>query len=243
MRSARLAAMELADAALVYLDDALLILAKPPGLPVHATLDPGRDHLLLAAARLLDRLGHAPGELGLGHRLDVGTSGLIALGRRPEVTAKLAALFAERSVKKVYLALTQRLDPLPTEPLEVRNHLGANKDRNGPPMIAVRSGGDRAWTTLTVLQASARVVLWQAELQTGRRHQIRAHLAGLGMPLVGDVDYGAGIAAGRPMLHAVRLELQHPLTGEPLCFALPPPADFAAFAAQHGLDPRVPTAA
>ncbi len=230
--------MELTDAALLYLDDALLILDKPAGLPVHATLDAARDHLLLAAARLLARRGESPGVLGLGHRLDVGTSGLIALGRRQDVTAKLAAQFAERTALKAYLALTQRADPLPQAPLEVRNHLAGNKDRHGFPVLAVRSGGDRAWTTLTVQQASAQAVLWRAELHTGRRHQIRAHLAGIRMPLIGDVAYGAAIAADRPMLHAARLQLDHPLTGAPLVFRVPPPADFLLALQRLGLTAR-----
>ncbi len=232
-----LAAMELADAALVYLDDALLILDKPPGIPVHATLDKQRDNLLLAAARLLVRRGVAVGELGLGHRLDVGTSGLIALGRDPAVTAQLAALFAGHAVQKFYLALTAHAPPLPEAPLDVRNYLITNKDRRGPPMVAVRAGGDRAWTTLTVLQARPGAVLWQAELHTGRRHQIRVHLAGLGMPLFGDDAYGAVVPAPRPMLHAAQLVLPHPLTGAPLAFQAPVPADFAALAARYGLDP------
>jgi 23S rRNA pseudouridine1911/1915/1917 synthase len=229
--------MELPDAALVYLDDALLILAKPPGIPVHATLDPHRDHLLLAATRLLDRRGERASELGLGHRLDVGTSGLIALGRRPDVTAQLAALFAERSVQKVYLALTQRREPLPDAALEVRNHLAVNKDGREPPIVSVRAGGDRAWTTLTVLRASPQAVLWRAELHTGRRHQIRAHLAGLGMPLVGDLAYGSQLAAPRAMLHAAFLALPHPVSGELLRFSLEPPADFQECARHFGIDP------
>ncbi len=227
--------MELKDDSIVYLDAALLILDKPPGLPVHATLDPGRDHLLLAAARLLARRGEAIGELGLGHRLDVGTSGLIALGRHPDVTAKLAAEFAQRHVGKVYVALTGRVDPLPDGPLDVRNHLGANKDRRGPPIVAVRAGGDRAWTMLTVLAAGPDTVLWRAELHTGRRHQIRAHLAGLGMPLLGDAAYGGQLPAARPMLHAARLTLPHPVTGELLQFQSLLPPDFLAAAARHGM--------
>lgn len=227
--------MELLDHAVVYLDDALLVLDKPPGLPVHATLDPGRDHLLAAAARLLARRGLEAAGLGLGHRLDVGTSGLIAVGRRPEVTARLAAQFADRTVQKVYLALTVRVDPLPDGKLEVRNHLAANKTRRGPPMIAVRSGGDRAWTSLTVVQASGQAVHWQAQLHSGRRHQIRAHLSGLGMPLVGDVDYASPLTASRPMLHATRLCLAHPLTGAALGFSAPLPQDYLAAAVRYGI--------
>ncbi len=228
--------MELADEAVVYLDDDLLVFDKPPGLPVHATLDPERDHLIAAAGRLLLRRDEAVGELGLGHRLDVGTSGLIVLGRRPEVTARLAALFADRAVRKVYVALTERSDPLPEGVLEVRNHLAANKDRKGVPVVAVRSGGDRAWTTLQVLQSSPRAVLWRAELHTGRRHQIRAHLTGLGMPLIGDLDYDTRIPASRPMLHAAQLSLPHPVTAAPLAFSALVPRDFLAIAERYDLD-------
>ncbi len=228
--------MELADEAVVFLDDALLILDKPPGLPVHATLDPDRDHLVRAAARWLERRGLDAAHLGLGHRLDVGTSGLVAMGRRPDVTARLTAQFAERTVQKVYMALTSRLDPLPAGALEVRNHLGASKDRHGIPVIAVRSGGDRAWTTLRVVRTSVQAVLWRAELHTGRRHQIRAHLTGLGMPIAGDVDYGTSLPAARPMLHAAQLTFAHPVSGESLHFSSRLPLDFRVAAARLGID-------
>ena len=227
--------MELADEALLYCDEALLALAKPPGLPVHATPDAGRDHLLAAVGRLLVRRGLAANGLGLPHRLDVGTSGLIVLGRQPEVTAQLSALFAARRVQKTYLALTGRVEPLPESRLEVRNHLAANKDRKGVPVVPVRAGGDAAWTTLAVVRQGPRAVLWQATLHTGRRHQIRAHLAGLGMPIVGDLDYDTPIAASRPMLHAARLELRHPVTQVLLRLESPLPADFQAVAARLGL--------
>lgn len=226
--------MDLTDPQVLYVDPALLVVDKPPGLPVHATLDRERDTLERAVLRWLTKQGQTA-ELGLAHRLDVGTSGLVVLGRTREMTAKLVEIFAQRQVQKLYLALTSRLDPLPESPLEVRNHLAANRKREGWPVIAVHAGGDRAWTTLTQVQTSARAVLWQAELHTGRRHQIRAHLAGLGMPIVGDLDYDTPIPASRPMLHAFRLSLPHPQTGQQLDVQAPLPTDFVAVARRLGL--------
>lgn len=226
--------MELPDSALIFVDAWIAVVDKPPGLPVHATPDPQRDHLQAAVARLLARLGHPCPHLGLPHRLDVGTSGLVVLGRTPDMTAALGTLFAGRAVHKTYLALTHRVDPLPNGPLEVRNHLAPGK-RGQWPMVAVRSGGDAAWTTLQTLSTSAQAVLWQADLHTGRRHQIRAHLAGLHMPLLGDTAYGAPPSAPRPMLHAWHLTLPHPSTGTSLSWTCQPPADFQAAAKHSGL--------
>lgn len=226
--------MELPDSALIFVDAWIAVVDKPPGLPVHATPDPQRDHLQAAVGRLLARRGHQPADVGVAHRLDVGTSGLVVLGRTPDMTAELGALFAGRAVHKTYLALTHRADPLPQGPLDVRNHLAPGK-RNDWPMVAVRSGGDAAWTTLQTLATSAHAVLWQAELHTGRRHQIRAHLAGLHMPLLGDTAYGATPSAPRPMLHAWHLTLPHPNTGTPLSWTCPPPPDFTATVTRLGL--------
>ena len=222
--------MELPESALLFIDDALVVVDKPAGLPVHATRDPGRDHLQAAVARLMVRRGLDAAHVGLPHRLDVGTSGLVVLGRTPTVTAQLGALFAARETQKTYLALTARPRDLPPSPLDVRNHLAPNRQRGGWPMVAVRAGGDAAWTTLHLVSLGPQALLWQADLHTGRRHQIRVHLAGVGAPLAGDTEYGSPLPAPRPMLHAWRLTLPHPVTHSPLSCEAPLPADFRALA-------------
>ncbi|MEZ5261049.1 MAG: pseudouridine synthase [Acidimicrobiales bacterium] len=146
-----------------------------------------------------------------------------------DANAGLARSFAEREARKVYLAVAAdagRPSRRIGERWTVRNHLGRTSDRReraryGP----VRSGGDRAETTFTLLERRpGRRVLLQAEPHTGRSHQIRVHAAGAGLPLVGDVLYG-GPPAARVLLHARALSLPHPVTGAELVLEAPVPAE------------------
>jgi RluA family pseudouridine synthase len=229
-------AMELQPHDILYEDEWLLVLAKPAGLPVHATLDPQRDHVIAALGRhLLQRDGHI-GYLGLQHRLDVETSGLLVFARREEANRPLSQAFAERRTEKVYLAVTARPATLPQQPWSVRDHLAANK-RGRPPMVSVRCGGDPAWTDFVLRDVSDRALLVEARLHTGRRHQIRVHLCGLGMAILGDRDYGPATAllAPRVLLHAWRLALAHPHTGDAMAWLCPPPLDFRTAAIRLGL--------
>ena len=107
-------------------------------------------------------------------------------------------------------------------------------------MAVLRTGGSPAETEFEVLQAGARALLVRARPRTGRKHQVRAHLAASGMPLLGDVLYGGPAQVGphpvgRPMLHAARLELRHPVTGVPLALEAPWPPDMVALARILGL--------
>lgn len=229
------APMELDAGSLLYEDDWLVAVAKPAGIPVHATLDPHRDHLEAALGRWLVARDGAVGYLTLQHRLDVDTSGVVVLARRPEANLALARAFADRTVRKTYLALTARPDVLPQDAWTVRNHLASKKNQQ-PPVAAVRSGGDPAHTDFVLRQAAPSALLVEARPRTGRRHQIRVHLADAGMPILGDGDYGIRDAradsrrAPRLMLHAWRLELAHPGTGAPWAVTCPVPADMRATA-------------
>ena len=96
--------------------------------------------------------------------------------------------------------------------------------------MAVVAGGRFARTRYAVLARARAYTLLRCDLDTGRTHQIRVHLAALGHPVAGDVEYGGGEPGlARPMLHAWRLRLRHPRTGEELSFEAPPPTDFAEF--------------
>jgi 23S rRNA-/tRNA-specific pseudouridylate synthase len=208
-------AMELLTHDILYEDEWLLVLAKPAGL--------------------LQRDGHI-GYLGLQHRLDVETSGLLVFARREDANRPLSQAFAERRTEKVYLAVTARPGTLPQQPWSVRDHLAPNK-RGHPPMVSVRSGGDPAWTDFVLRDVAERALLIEARLHTGRRHQIRVHLSGLGMAILGDRDYGPATAslAPRVLLHAWKLALAHPHTGAALAWRCPPPLDFRTAALHLGL--------
>jgi 23S rRNA-/tRNA-specific pseudouridylate synthase len=199
---------------------------------VHATLDPRRPHLLAALAAAM------PGPAWLVHRLDVDTSGLVVVAKRPELVAQLQAQWPTDAVVKRYLALCGR-DDVPGQEdwragqatWSVQNHLAEPKGAQ-PPVRAVRAGGRRAHTQFRTLVAVPKAVLVEATLHTGRRHQIRVHLADAGLGILGDADYAPQHLhrAPRLMLHACHLALLHPVTGEPLALTCPAPADFAAVA-------------
>lgn len=224
---------------ILYEDDCLLAVDKPAGLPTHATVDPARPHLFGALQALLAARGDREPYLGLHHRLDVDTTGVVLFATDRRANPGLAARFAERRVDKRYLALAEppaagragggrTKSSVTGRSWTVRNHLGrvsrrGDRARYGP----VRAGGEAAETTFTVRGVRGRRVLLEASPQTGRTHQIRVHAAGSGLPLVGDVLYG-GVTGPRVLLHAASLSLDHPLTGRRLVLRAPVPPDFGS---------------
>jgi RluA family pseudouridine synthase len=230
---------------ILYEDAALIAIDKPPGLPTVATADRARPHLVRLVERLLARRPGAPPRpyLGVHQRLDRDTSGIVLFTKDPAANEGLAAQFAERSVEKTYLALTVRGATAPPQAWRDDREIDAAGGRS--------SAGARPQSAVTdfrLLEALPRGLLIEARPRTGRKHQIRIHLAGAGRPILGDVDYGApkGVA-GRVMLHAARLSFRHPITGAVLSVTCPPPADFrraleslrrAAAAPPRGRRPR-----
>ena len=209
---------------ILFEDDDLILVNKPSGLPSHATRDPNRAHLLGALTSFLYwrhvDAGNAPLKpyIALHHRLDVDTSGVMALAKSRRANKGLMKVFQERMALKTYTALCA----LPHEaiPEVVENHLGEERVAKGRVrMIDVRSGGDYARTELKILQEMENIAVIQARPHTGRRHQIRAHLSQVGAPILGDVlydgvDHLLGVRFTRVMLHASALELPHPISGE-----------------------------
>jgi 23S rRNA pseudouridine1911/1915/1917 synthase len=214
----------------VVFDDAdLVVVDKPAGLVVH----PAAGHRTGTLVHALLGLGGTWSTLGgvvrpgIVHRLDKGTSGLILAARTDAAHRSLAAQLAARSLSRTYLAI-------------VRGHIGvADQFVEGPIgrhprdrlRMAIVAGGRAARTRVRVVELRRGHTLVQCDLETGRTHQIRVHLAALGHPIAGDALY-AGSRPGepdRPMLHAHRLRFRHPRTGEEMSFTSPPPADFAAF--------------
>ncbi len=222
----------------VYADDELVVVDKPAGLVVH----PGAGHARgTLAAGLLARFPDLaalsdsgvcdPLRPGIVHRLDRGTSGLLAVARTAEAYHSLVGQLAARTVDRRYLALVAG------HPDEDRGVVDApiGRSSRSPTRMAVSSQGRPARTSYRVLERYGGEVpasLLLLTLQTGRTHQIRVHLSAIGHPLVGDPRYGragnvgptgARLPDGRQFLHAARLGLDHPGTGERLVWrsALP----------------------
>jgi len=208
---------------ILYEDEALLFINKPPGIVIQPSLKEGEPYLLA------DVLAHAPNAF-LMQRLDRGTSGVMFFSKLSSINAKLTRQFETREIRKRYLALVRG-------ELAEQQIIDAPLARIGAIKFAVRDDGKRAVTVVTPRRATARGSLVAVELRTGRTHQIRVHLAAIGHPLLGDWLYGARDAA-RPMLHSVELVMMHPLTRQRLRVAAAPPEDFAECAAEHGIVSR-----
>jgi 23S rRNA pseudouridine955/2504/2580 synthase len=198
-------------------DDDLLILGKPAGLAVHPTESPNREDLQSRAAALAPALGHR-GAYHVVNRLDRWTSGVVLLAPGAERAAAFARLFERREVDKRYVALVAGRPP----------ERGA---MDGPV------DGRPARTTFEVLARGRDVALVAVHPETGRRHQIRQHLAAAGHPLVGDRRYGGPAFPGvdGALLHAVSISLAHPVTGLPLDVAAPLPPHWLRALAAGGL--------
>lgn len=202
------------DAALVFID-------KPAGLVVQRrTFAPDEPCLH-------DLVRRHTSPAFLLQRLDRGTSGVLFFSKRAEVNARLTRQFARRQIRKSYLAICDGR-------LAERRTIDAPIGRVGTIAFAVRADGKRAVTHVVPLESTTAGSLVAITLETGRTHQIRVHLAAVGHPVAGDWLYGV-TAAARPMLHAVTLELRHPVTGEPLRVTAPLPDDFRQEAARRGL--------
>ncbi len=205
---------------ILYEDDSLIFVNKPPNIVVQRAHDPGEPVLYeLVAAHT--------SPLFLMQRLDRGTSGVMFFSKRADINAKLTRQFETKRIRKTYLALCEG-------ELAQRQTIDAPLLRIGPISFGVREGGRRAVTHIEPLHASPSGSLLQVTLETGRTHQIRVHLAAIGHPLVGDWLYGVRNAT-RPMLHAAGLDMTHPETNTPLRVSARPPDDFFEEALRRGI--------
>ncbi len=229
-RARALSAAEV-QARLLYRDGLVLVLDKPAGLPVHRPprggpcLEDAFDHL---------RFG-LPRPPALAHRLDRDTSGCLALGRHRKALARLAELFRENRVEKTYWALVAGQPPEDGGRIELALR---KQDDGGPPRMAVDPAGLPAVTDYRVRAALAGCHWLEVWPRSGRLHQIRAHLAALGCPVLGDPLYGApltGRADGPLQLHARALVVPLRKTKPPLAVAAPPPPHMAARLPESGL--------
>jgi 23S rRNA pseudouridine1911/1915/1917 synthase len=217
---------------LLYADAHVAAVDKPAGVAAQPTLTSDRGALPDLVAALVG------GAVVAVHRLDRETSGVAVLARSREAAAALAEAFRKGEPEKTYLALCARAPRLP----EGRIDAPLGRDPRHPGRRRAQPSGQAAATryrTLGVGPTGAALV--EARPETGRTHQIRAHLAELGAPLLGDPRYGGPrrlgeVAIPRVMLHALRLAIRHPATGERLELAAPPPEDFRAV--QEALVPQ-----
>ncbi len=210
----------------IFEDATTLVFNKPSGLPVQTRGNRGRnlDHLLWAFAR---SNGKRP---RLVHRIDTGTSGLVVAAKTKPAAVALSEAFAERRVEKTYLCLVS--GDLPSEN-QGQIHAPLKPLESRPPRTQVSEAGQAAITDWQILNRAGDKALIQAKPVTGRMHQIRAHLAHLSCPILGDQTYG-GKPAERLMLHAERLTIPQ-TEQEPMQFHAPAPTDFMTIQVQFGL--------
>jgi 23S rRNA pseudouridine1911/1915/1917 synthase len=216
-----------------YEDETMLIVDKPAGLVVHPSAGHGSGTLVNALlGRARDRgepLGSIAGvgRPGIVHRLDKETSGLIAVAKTDAAQASLMQQFGDRSIEKGYLALVRGAAPAPRGRVEAP----IGRDPRDRQRMAVVAGGRESATEYEQLGEGGGYALLALRPLTGRTHQIRAHLAYLGLPIAGDLRYGGGEGpAGlrRQFLHAARLGLVRPSDGARLRAWSELPSELAA---------------
>jgi 23S rRNA pseudouridine1911/1915/1917 synthase len=227
---------------ILFEDDWLLAVDKPPGMVAHPTKSHADGTLVNA---LLFHLGKKEGGVGLVNRLDMNTSGVLLVAKVPEVHARLARILRTREAEKEYLAVVYGPVPFSKgridrrilhDPREPRRRTSRNEGQEATTLwerVGERGDGDGG------------IALLRCRLLTGRTHQIRVHLQSEGMPIVGDPLYGEprwkglrdpALAAAcrdfpRQALHAHRLRFPHPVTGERVEVVAPVPADLAGLLA------------
>ena len=226
---------------IVYVDDDIIVVDKPPGLVVH----PGAGN---PDKTLVNGLLHRFPELaavgepirpGIVHRLDAGSSGLLVVARSDDAVQGLIGQFAAHSAGRRYDAVVWGHPDAPHGIIDAP----IGRDPSDPLKMAVVVDGKPARTEYEVLGrfvAPAQLARLQCRLETGRTHQIRVHLTAVGHPLVGDPVYGdrrTTLGLTRPFLHAAELSFDHPVTGERMTFTSPLPPDLAAFLATLELAP------
>jgi 23S rRNA pseudouridine1911/1915/1917 synthase len=238
----------------VYEDADLAVVNKPAGMKVHA--GSGRDEagnkgtLVNALLHRFGALPDAGGQLrpGIVHRLDKETSGLIVVAKTEVAHGQLARQFADRRVKKTYLALVHGW--MKKDQGTIRSPISRDPVRRARMTTRIRRGGRPGrpsithWRVLKQIEGgSGKFSLLEVQIETGRTHQIRVHLSSIGHPVVGDALYGAPrkipgygetTSLERNFLHAAAIEFIHPRTGKALALGQPLPSELEAFLRRVG---------
>ena len=227
----------------LLVDDDFVIVNKPAGMVVHAGAGHSTGTLVNALLHRLGKLSATGGALrpGIVHRLDRETSGAMVVARNDRAHEHLAEQFRSRNVRKIYLALVH--GKMPSDSGSIT--LPISRDpRRRTRMTARAAKGRQARTDWRVIARLDRCTLVEATLHTGRTHQIRAHFAAIGHPVVGDTLYGAPRVLGagtrdlppleRNFLHAARLGFSHPTSGSWVEVRAPLPQDLRVYFEQAG---------
>jgi len=228
-------AIDLPELSIVYDDEDIVVVDKPPGVAAHPSLGWEGPTVLGALAGAGYRIATSgpPERQGIVHRLDVGTSGLMAVAKSETAYSALKWAFRRREVHKIYHAVVQgHPDPFQgTIDGPIGRHPGSEWK------FAVTSDGKPSITHYKTLEAFPYATLLEVELETGRTHQIRVHMSAQRHSCAGDAMYGADptltkrLGLDRQWLHATRLGFDHPSSGRPVQFESTYPADL-----QHALD-------
>jgi 23S rRNA pseudouridine955/2504/2580 synthase len=233
------AGMQRADLPVIYEDDALLVLDKPAGIAVH-----GGSGVSFGVIEALRRQRPEARFLELAHRLDRETSGILLVGKKRSALTRLHDMFRGSDADKRYLVLVKGrwMDPL----RHVRLPLYKYENEGGERRVRVSDDGKPSHTVFRLLARWQGASLLEAQLKTGRTHQIRVHLAHLGYPILGDDKYGdfplnkalqkEGLK--RMFLHAWSMRFNHPLSGQALALEAPLPAALRAYLARLSLEEK-----
>lgn len=223
------------DLGIVYDDDDIVVVDKPAGVASHPSIGWDGPTVLgaLAGAGFRIATSGAAERAGIVHRLDVGTSGLMVVAKSESAYTELKRAFHDREVDKIYHAVVQgHPDPLVgTIDAPIGRHPGSSWK------FAIVADGKPSITHYETLEAFPSAALLEIELETGRTHQIRVHMAAQRHPCVGDAMYGADptisarLGLTRQWLHAHRLAFDHPSSGSRVVFESSYPADL-----QHALE-------
>ena len=211
---------------IVYEDEDICVVNKPRGMVVHPAVGNESGTLVNALLYHFGDLSSIGGEIrpGIVHRIDKMTSGLLVVAKNDTAHERLARQFADHSAHRSYIALVAGniREDAGTVDAPIGRHPTERK------RMAVVENGRRAVTHFRVLYRFSSVTVLALELETGRTHQIRVHMAHIHHPVVGDQVYSSGknaLGMEGQALHGWRLQLTHPVTGEPMSFEAPLPED------------------
>jgi 23S rRNA pseudouridine1911/1915/1917 synthase len=218
---------ELVVVEIPYEDEHLLVVDKPAGLSVHAGAGGRRATLAGQLLTLGASGGPDPERPGIVHRLDRDTSGLLVVARSEEAYVALQDAIRRRQVERRYYALVRGRPRSRAGRIEA----SIGRDRRDPTRRSLDTDEPReAVTHFEIAETTSGHALLDVRLETGRTHQIRVHLAAIGLPVSGDAQYGVAgdLGLGRQFLHAYRLRFRHPVTDEELDVRSPLPPELEA---------------